>query len=87
MSDKKTMGYSEGEVSSYLSQFCTIGSETNWKTDKKFGTITVESGSLGIKRLGMVDYLANHCDPKYMVFFVKKMAKEKKGRGRRHDTI
>jgi len=85
MSDKKTMGYSEGEVSSYLSQFCTIGSETNWKTDKKFGTITVESGSLGIKRLGMVDFLANHCDPKYMVFFVDKPVGGKKRKRERGD--
>jgi hypothetical protein len=73
------MGYNEKEVVDHLSQFCQFGTEESYGTGKTFGTITVQSGTLGIKRLGMVDFLVNHC--KYRLFLVDKVVFGKKRKG------
>jgi hypothetical protein len=54
-------GYIEREIVDHLSQFCSFETGEDYRTSAPLKVLTVQSGSLGIKRLGMVDFLVNHC--------------------------
>lgn len=68
----------EREVVDHLSQFCAFQTEENHLTGKNFETISVQSGSLGIKRLGMVDFLVNHCGYKLILSDRQVLGKKRK---------
>lgn len=57
--EKKLRGYIVGEVVTKLSQWVEFHSETDPGTNKasRFARVV---GRLGIKRLGMLDFLVNH---------------------------
>lgn len=55
--EKKLRGYIVGEVVTKLSQWVEFHSETDPGTNTRFARVV---GRLGIKRLGMLDFLVNH---------------------------